>query len=157
MPSSKQVVVYWVPAIAWMAAIFAVSSLQSSTIEGASGFTVPPSVAHAVEYAVLAFLLSRLVLAQGKYTGASMWPIVLVVAIGYGLSDEFHQSVVPGRVPSWQDIFYDSFGVVVGLMLAEAAARLLRGVGFEGLAAIVTGSRVTYQAVAGHSGLEPGA
>lgn len=140
MPSSKHLVLYWAPAVAWMAAIFAVSSLQPATIENTSPLSVSSAVAHTVEYTVLSLPLSRLVLAGGRYSGISMWGIVLAATIAYGLSDELHQAFVPGRVSSWVDVLYNSVGAVVGLTVAELATRLLRTMGLNGLAAVVTGS-----------------
>ena len=139
MSNNKRIILYWVPAVASMTAIFVVSSLHPETIEKASPLSISSAVAHLVEYAVLSILLSRLVLAHGRYSGASMWGIVLAVTVAYGFSDELHQSFVPGRVPSWVDILYNSFGAVIGVTVIDLAQRLLRSIDRVGLAVVVTG------------------
>ena len=50
----------------------------------------------------------------------------MVLSAGYGVTDELHQSFVPGRVPSWLDIGYDTLGALFGLVVAELAV-LFRG------------------------------
>jgi len=73
---------------------------------------------HAAEYAVLGFLLARLLLHMTLRTGVGI--LVLVpVAIGtlYGLSDEVHQSFVPGRDASALDVVADGAGTLLGALL----------------------------------------
>jgi VanZ family protein len=43
----------------------------------------------------------------------------------YGVTDELHQQVVPGRDVSWQDLLADGAGAVVGVV-THAALRDLR-------------------------------
>jgi VanZ family protein len=82
-----------------MAAIFAVSSLPGKTVSG-------PVTAAPVAY---------------------VWGATLLLTVGYAGTDELHQAFVPGRVPAWEDIGYDSLGAAAGLIGAETAARVLRG------------------------------
>ncbi|MGH8657315.1 MAG: VanZ family protein [Gammaproteobacteria bacterium] len=42
--------------------------------------------------------------------------VVLTVTILYGISDEFHQSFVPGRQPSWYDVLADGLGGLLGVL-----------------------------------------
>jgi VanZ family protein len=39
------------------------------------------------------------------------------LAVLYGLSDEWHQSFVPGRTPDVVDILTDAIGAAIGLLL----------------------------------------
>ena len=129
--SSRRVraAVYWLPMVAWMAAIFVQSSLSSDTIQRAArpvGIdSLASELAHFTIYAVLAVLVYWL-LQSFKWTTTILWAGVLVVTIGYGLSDEFHQSFVRGRYASWDDIGFDALGAVVGLAIAALAARWAR-------------------------------
>lgn len=66
--------------------------------------------AHLVEFAILAFLLAK---ALGRDRKA---PVLLIGGL-YALSDEAHQSLVPGRNPAWSDVAVDFLGVALGLYL----------------------------------------
>ena len=129
----KNAILYWIPVVGWMAAIFLLSNSTASTIEGAAaevrGFAAilpawmlniltSPSFVHPVEFGVLAALLYRLL---NSFKPLSLRYIIagsLVLAIGYGLLDEFHQSFVPGRSSSLRDVAHDALGVSIGLGVA---------------------------------------
>jgi VanZ family protein len=73
-------------------------------------------IAHFVEYAILAlalyWALSRtLPRLQWKYLTA--W----LIAVLYAISDEWHQSFVPGRTPSVQDVLVDAAGAATALAI----------------------------------------
>jgi VanZ family protein len=107
------IVWYWGPAIAAMAGIFFASSLP----------TVPKIVRdtsdlllHFLAYGGLALLVIRAI-ASGRWdrlTPASWWLAWLITA-GYGVTDEFHQSFVPGRFTSVADWIADASGAAVAL------------------------------------------
>jgi VanZ family protein len=71
-------------------------------------------LAHFGEFAVLTLLICRAispgsVLSRGQVFG------VVGFALCYALSDEIHQSFVPGRNPSAIDFAIDAAGVAAGL------------------------------------------
>jgi VanZ family protein len=70
------------------------------------------SGSHAMEYGVLAVLLALALAGRRRAVLVSF----LVTAF-YALSDEFHQSFVPGRVPDPWDLACDVAGALVGLAL----------------------------------------
>lgn len=71
-------------------------------------------VIHAGAYLVLSALAT---LATGR-------PLVgALLAVGYGVTDELHQSLVPGRFPSLGDLAADAIGAALG---AGLVAYLLR-------------------------------
>ena len=117
---------YWAPMLAWMSAIFVLSSLTPTEIERASAsvrdaglsFLARQVTAHTVEFGVMAVLAFRLF---RTYTGrtALVWVWVLAFTVGYAATDELHQAFVPGRVPSWTDVAYDSIGAALGVIAAE--------------------------------------
>ena len=113
----------WLPAVAWMALIFVLSSR--------SDLPTPPGTvlellfekgAHIGSYAVLAFLLERaLALPQGGKRTA------LVLTMLYAISDEFHQSFTPGRTPSVTDGLADLAGALLGLYVPGLRGALTGG------------------------------
>lgn len=99
----------WGPAALWAAVLFWQSSRPSLPSPAIPGLD---KVAHFCLYAVLGVLLAR----AGERTGVG--PIALT-AIGllYGLSDEFHQSFVPGRSMEVADWVADALGTIAGILL----------------------------------------
>ena len=102
---------YLIASLLYMAVIFFLSS-QS----GDSGVGVPApwdKLAHVLEYALLGFLLCR-----GLQWARWYWILAWTVAVLYGITDEIHQSFVPGRDASPWDAFADVVGAMVGIVLA---------------------------------------
>lgn len=91
------------------------------------------SGSHALEFGVLAVLLAAALEAGGKPQGPDRRGpdrrrtvlIAFVVTALYALSDEFHQSFVPGRVPDPWDLVCDVAGALTGLALWAAWRRRL--------------------------------
>jgi VanZ family protein len=80
---------------------------------------------HVAEFAILT-LFSVATLKWWRST-LSAWSIIgsMLFCIGFAASDEWHQSYVPDRIGSIQDVVIDSFGVgIAGLILL---LRLNRG------------------------------
>ena len=131
-----QLLLYWAPLLAWMAAIFVLSSLSAGDIERSTPEGVPlaskAAFAHAVEFGVLALLVYRLLRYYRVTATPHLWSAVLLLTIGYALTDELHQSFVPGRVPSWEDIGFDSLGALIGLLVGEVGTLLRRHIGGGG-------------------------
>jgi VanZ family protein len=94
--------------VAWAALIFAFSSVPDLGTGLGGWDLVLRKLAHAAEYAVLGALLQRAVRRP-----------VLAFALGtiYAISDELHQSFVPGRMGSPLDVVVDAAGVAVGVVL----------------------------------------
>ena len=78
-------------------------------------------MAHAAAYAVLGALLLRAV-AGADWSRITAGGVLLafVLAVSYGLTDEFHQSFVPGRTPELRDLAADALGAAAGALLAWA-------------------------------------
>lgn len=96
----------WLPVVAWAALIFALSSVPDLGTGLGGWDTLLRKLAHAGEYAVLGALLLR---ATGRAG--------LAVALGalYAVSDEIHQTFVPGRAGSPVDVGIDTLGIVCGV------------------------------------------
>lgn len=73
-------------------------------------------IEHIVEYAILCFLLS-ISLADDSGINKKNLLFAVVIASLYGVSDEFHQSFVPGRVSSIYDVLADFFGSILAALL----------------------------------------
>lgn len=102
----------WGPAVLWAVVLF----LLSAWPDGPGREWLPwlpgkDKIAHVVLYSVFGGTLAHV----RRY---SSFPVsaVLVIAVGlvYGLTDEWHQSFVPGRDPSLWDWVADAVGVIVG-------------------------------------------
>jgi VanZ family protein len=138
---------YWLPALIWMAVIFAASSDRQSA-EHSSRLIGPlihwlfPSipdadvdevvfltrkVAHVTEYAVLAVLIW---LARRQPFGGNPRPwdrrhawFAWFGCVLYAVTDEFHQLFVPTREGTVHDVVIDSCGAALGLLIVWAVGR----------------------------------
>lgn len=102
------------PAVAYVALIFVVSSIPSLTAPGPR-FLSPDKIAHLVEYSLLGALLFK---AGAGRLGSSRWvEFLFLVAVGasVGALDEVYQGYVPGRQMSIPDWYADVIGTIVGL------------------------------------------
>ncbi|MCW1948934.1 MAG: VanZ family protein, partial [Candidatus Shapirobacteria bacterium] len=102
-------IIRFLPALIWMAVIFYFSSRQTTGIGGDSywyRFLILKTF-HLVEYAVL-FILINFALNQNFYS--------IIAAYLYGISDEFHQSFTPGRLPKFTDTLIDLVGILIGFL-----------------------------------------
>jgi VanZ family protein len=108
----------WSPVAAWMAVIFAVSSIRLPAIVAA----VPDWSTHGSAYAVLSLLCCR-ALAGGLGLALRGRDAVLAVVLcaAYGVTDEFHQLYVPGRQATVADLAKDVVGAVAGAWLYRRA------------------------------------
>jgi len=71
-------------------------------------------VCHAIAYGTLAAsILYALPSTNGKKSFSLLGPGVIFICFLYGLTDEFHQSFIPGRSPSWLDIAADTTGAAL--------------------------------------------
>jgi VanZ family protein len=75
--------------------------------------------AHATEYAVLTLLWARAVagLAPRPRAGLLAPGVAAAIALAWAVSDEWHQTFVPGRVGSPRDVAVDAAGIAIGLAL----------------------------------------
>jgi len=77
-------------------------------------YEYPDKAAHMILYTVFGFLL-YLTLKNSPYPSFRDHAMLFAIAIGilYGMSDEFHQSFVPGRTASIWDLSADAIGVTL--------------------------------------------
>jgi VanZ family protein len=115
---------WWSASGAYALAIFALSSqAHPFGVQHLPPYT--DKLIHALVFGGLSFLL--LMARQRSFPGrASFWPVIAVTAL-YGLSDEIHQSFVPGRSMDALDLVADTVGAcVVQWALATRRPVLIR-------------------------------
>ena len=137
-------IAYWLPVLLWCAVIFGFSSDAGSS-QRTSRFIRPilrwliPGIsdeavghvqlvvrksAHMTEYAVLALLLWR---ARRQPSRGDQRPwrwseagFAFGIAVGYAVTDEFHQIFVPTREGKPLDVLIDASGALLGLLALRA-------------------------------------
>lgn len=99
----------FLPAIFWMCFIFFLSSRSTAGIGYSSidRFLILKSF-HLIEYAILAMLVYFAI----RKTNTSVY-----ISYLYAVTDEIHQSFVPGRTPKFSDTLIDLLGIFIGLAI----------------------------------------
>ena len=108
--------IWFLPATAWMALIFAMPSTEQFPQPlGLSTFLLSIA-AHLILYGVLALLL-LVAFAQSLRPSRSSMLAAVAIASVYGISDEFHQSFVPGRDASVFDLLVNTVGATIAVVV----------------------------------------
>jgi VanZ family protein len=95
------------PPVALMGLIFFLSA-QPDLSSGLGGWDlVLRKLAHMTEYALLFVLWRRALPAASPWAAAA-------IAVGYAITDEFHQTFVEGRHGAPVDVLIDAVGVAIG-------------------------------------------
>jgi VanZ family protein len=129
---------YWLPVLLWMAAIFLMSTSRFSMAQ-TSRFILPMlkllfrrideerltkthirirESAHFVEYLILSVLVFRALRADNAASWELRWMILAIVIAGaYGFADELHQRWESGRTAKLKHALIDVAGGVAGQVL----------------------------------------
>ncbi len=117
-----------VAALVWMGLIFYLSHRPALPLPGL--FPHQDKLFHAGAYAVLAYLWAGALTgpigrgANGRQHRQSRRLLLAVlISAGYGLTDEYHQSFIPGRDASLGDWLADTVGAIIGVRLYVIIAR----------------------------------
>jgi VanZ family protein len=108
-------VFYWLVTIGYMGLIYYLSSLSHIVLPGfPKNFD---KVIHTCAYIPLGYLLYLSVRSSGvrKY----VFVVAFVSACLYGITDELHQSAVPGREAALGDVIADTLGAFLGSFVAS--------------------------------------
>ena len=114
----------WAPVVFWMAFIFFLSSRPSFPDLGVKLLLDKALriAGHFIQYAVLAFLVSRAVAPNGERS--NLWiGLVLAWCAAYAVSDEWHQSFIPNRTADVLDWVVDMAGALVGCVVYRRKMR----------------------------------
>ncbi len=108
--------------LGWMGVIFLISA--RSTVPQPPGLTpaITSNLGHFSVYFVLAITVWWALGGFGL-DGRRRWLLAFGLTVLYGLSDEWHQSFVPGRQPDVLDVMVDALGAICGLVAAEWTQR----------------------------------
>ena len=114
----------WLPALAWAGVIFVLSAQPSYSLPsfGVWG-DLMAAAGHLFVYAVLMLLLLRALGRSTRLNAAQTWIIAFVLVALYGLSDEYHQSFVPGRDPALVDWLTDLTGAGLAWFISTRRQR----------------------------------
>ena len=109
----------WGPATLWLAVLFLLSHQPDSDVPG--WWSVPDTLAHVALYTVLGATLAW---GRRQWRGPS-WLALGIFGVVWAISDEWHQSFVPGRDPSTGDVLADVVGLLLGAVGATFALHIL--------------------------------
>ena len=107
----------WVAVVAWAAMIFLASNQPGLAVSDDPGVDLPVRhVAHIVVYAGLTLLITW-ALAGGRYPSTRTAIAAALAALAYGVTDEWHQTMVPTRSGRPEDLLWDAIGAAVAVTL----------------------------------------
>lgn len=113
----------WVPVLAVMGLIFFLSSLPGSAISLPDIISLD-KILHAGIYGLLAAAALFAIPAEHYLRRPGLISLAAVLlCLLYGISDECHQSFVPGRQPSGLDLAADAAGAATAALTRLAAER----------------------------------
>jgi VanZ family protein len=110
----------WIVLSVWAAVIFAVSSIPSKSMPHVA-FLRHDKILHAVLYMPLGALLLTAIRAKLSARPLALIGLAGLLAGLYGVTDELHQLLVPGRACELFDMLADLVGGTVGAAIASAA------------------------------------
>lgn len=119
--SSMQRATRFVPVVLWMGIIFYLSAQRKLPHPPHIAMQLISVAGHFTVYLVLA-ALSWWALGAFRLEARTRGVIVFLAALAYGVTDEWHQSFVPGRTPDIRDLMVDAVGAAVGIFIAMGIA-----------------------------------
>ena len=115
----------WTAPFALMGVIFFLSAQPDLGTDLGTIDLVGRKFVHMAEYALLFFLWWRALRTVAPRGQAIV--LALAIAVGYAITDEFHQSFTRGRTPDVKDLVADGIGAAIGILgvlaIAAIAAR----------------------------------
>jgi VanZ family protein len=120
MSGLKSFLSYWGPALLMMSVIFGFSSISSTEMLnfGLLDYLVKKG-GHALGYGLLGLSYLRGLKGDSDMLDRRWFYLAWGMACLYSVTDEFHQSFVPGRNPAVTDVMIDAIGAALALFLAK--------------------------------------
>ena len=114
MKKILSVIPRWLPTLFMMIAIFMFSSRSGDQLPNFLNWDyLIKKTGHGIGYGLLALSYFHWL----KYNEKRYW-LAWLMALAFSVTDEFHQSFVPGRHPSATDVLvFDNLGAAFGLLL----------------------------------------
>jgi VanZ family protein len=114
MSKTIQIVLRWLPALFVMGVIFLFSAQAASELPDFNwADTIVKKGGHVLGYAILGMAYWR----AFAFRDRNLW-LAWLLTVVYAVSDEFHQSFVPGRHASlWDVLIFDNLGAAIALGL----------------------------------------
>jgi hypothetical protein len=126
----RRLVLYWFPLLVWMGVVLGIGSSSALPLtDGALFRWLVRKGIHVGEYAVLGWLLYR-VLAQGArrfHPGLAL--LALLLTAGFAGFDEWRQGFIPNRSGRVLDVGIDAIGGGVGQVFAWILSRIRDSLG----------------------------
>ena len=117
----------WLPPLALMALIFALSSMPADQEDHGTLYLVARKLAHFGEYALLVALWWRALIR--KLPDRPALALAFAIAVLYAVTDELHQTLVSGRSGRPLDVAIDTAGALTTAVWLIARDRNRRRVG----------------------------
>jgi len=106
----------WLPALIWMGLIFFFSAQPSlPSVPGRWDLLLKKGM-HVVAYGILTALYLRALRGSGR-DERMIRVASVVLAVTYAMSDEYHQTFVPGRNGTLVDVAVDGVGILIATAL----------------------------------------
>jgi VanZ family protein len=112
----------WVPVIVWMAVIFFFSGIPDLR-SGLKYDFILRKIVHIIEYFILTLLLYRAFKDSLKLDIQRLFVYPFGLSYLYAVSDEVHQSFVPGRTCTVRDLLIDVVGMIGFYLALRALAK----------------------------------
>jgi VanZ family protein len=110
----------WIPAALWAALIFVLSSVPGQSLPPLPAWNFD-KVVHALVYAILGGLCLLALRRGSRLSRGRAVALAALAATLYGISDELHQLLTPGRSADVLDVVADAVGAIVGAIGSRGA------------------------------------
>jgi len=123
MDKVARAVAIWLPPLALMGLIFALSAMPSDDVDRGLAYFLARKAAHFTEYALLTALWWRALRTLCSERTAVL--LAVVIAVAYAATDEIHQRSVDGRHGTPVDVLIDTAGAVAAATVIVRRRRRL--------------------------------
>lgn len=120
-----KVVLVYLPLVFYWILLFTLTSLPSQSVPSVG---VNDKVEHLLAYFGLSFLMYLTLLFQKKSITLKKNALLftLLFVLGYGILDEVHQLLIPGRSCELLDFMADMLGGIIGIIIVKILIHLYK-------------------------------